>query len=1175
MAPTKMKLRVRRRESGAAPGEQKVEVGGAQGGGGNKKPPSPPAPSGDEEASPDSKCPICLDRFNNLAYLDRCLHRFCFPCIQEWSHNKAECPLCKQAFTSILHSVRSHDDFKEYTLRPPPPTNASLAATVAMVTAFATAAAAAAAAGGGEEEEPPPQRTRRRRRGDPESGGVRRRERGAGGRGGGSRARERRAEALADLPLPPAPPPLPSPYSPDSPPPPGGEEPGDRGVLFEGLAGLGGAVGPAAPGDRSARHLMSRLAARRRVQLEGGAPRRLREREMLAFRRALYRSGVRALLGNPGQQQPAPQDVSSEGFVRSPGQLARLRPWLRRELTVLYGAHGSLVDIVQRIITSRVTRHGLERTHGLEDELRPFLLARTQHFLHELAAFARSALSMERYDAQAVYEPLGPDARASPARRLSSSAHSSVIAISEGEEAAADGTAGLLSLATWDEDTPGPSYSTAEPPPAAAGGEEECLIVGYVKPMAERTPELVQLSSDTEEEPRDKPPKEEALPSLLLLPASTPPSSSSTERPAHPAPASPPGSPPPAWSCSSGSPRPPERGGRPPPHSPGGRRRRKKRRRRKTASGERERPSLYSAVYPGLDCPCSRSSSSSLPCSASSPDAAGWGCPRACRPTPPSSSSPPCPAPQRHSDKPGGKRKYKSRHLDEDGDPTWRPGSGRRGDEERGGGGGGGGEEKRVEKRGRRRERERRRDAHKHNSVCEDQSSSSSSSSSGGDGGHRSPSVEIIYEGKLGPCAPSGNQRRKKRRPHRKHLHNSSPVVITIDSQSSPDDGSHGNRLPVFSELAVRQPIDFSACDLPALQSVEPGRVGVGLGADVGELPVNILARGSDGSDTEGNHQSKASDVLAVDISSDDDDDDDDEREGERRGEKRKAEDEGGASDGDESRLLATILDEIAQLNPGGCGQNSRIPLPWPGTKSKRRKRTMGKVVEGSGLTASPPAPLADLPHTSDTRPPNETPSPDQTRPLEWTRPLCDPGPFPETRLLDGKRPLKWDHPLEEMCQPVETGLLEWTKPRPLSDHRRLEWTHQPALPRPLDRPRPLEWTLLPLNETAPKQEAAADQTASSLPVGSSNPPALSSSSEAPPPAVTSPVVNGVVNASADKLRPDRKSSASPSLSPTPSQSGTSDRGPGQECLKLQQTVGPACVSGAAKHTHITDFHME
>uniref|UniRef100_A0A673VYJ9 E3 ubiquitin-protein ligase Topors n=1 Tax=Salmo trutta TaxID=8032 RepID=A0A673VYJ9_SALTR len=48
-------------------------------------------------------CPICLDRFNNMAYLDLCLHKFCFRCIHEWSKNKAECPLCKQPFNSIYH----------------------------------------------------------------------------------------------------------------------------------------------------------------------------------------------------------------------------------------------------------------------------------------------------------------------------------------------------------------------------------------------------------------------------------------------------------------------------------------------------------------------------------------------------------------------------------------------------------------------------------------------------------------------------------------------------------------------------------------------------------------------------------------------------------------------------------------------------------------------------------------------------------------------------------------------------------------------------------------------------------------------------------------------------------------------------------------------------------------
>uniref|UniRef100_A0A3Q0T5Q8 RING-type E3 ubiquitin transferase n=1 Tax=Amphilophus citrinellus TaxID=61819 RepID=A0A3Q0T5Q8_AMPCI len=47
-------------------------------------------------------------------------HRFCFPCIQEWSHKKPECPLCKQPFTSIFHRNHAEDDFKEYSLRPAP-----------------------------------------------------------------------------------------------------------------------------------------------------------------------------------------------------------------------------------------------------------------------------------------------------------------------------------------------------------------------------------------------------------------------------------------------------------------------------------------------------------------------------------------------------------------------------------------------------------------------------------------------------------------------------------------------------------------------------------------------------------------------------------------------------------------------------------------------------------------------------------------------------------------------------------------------------------------------------------------------------------------------------------------------------------------------------------------------
>lgn len=286
MAPTRMKLRMRHRDTAvggagvAAESGQPEEGGGRsrEGGGPRKSAPlapassSPPTSSGAasaraaaaEEASPDSKCPICLDRFNNLAYLDRCLHRFCFPCIQEWSHNKAECPLCKQPFASILHSVRAEDDFKEYTLRPPP-ADGGVAATVAVVAAVAARSEhqirlmlrrhRAAAADGAEA------RRRRRERGNwrAERPGV--------------------WEWYLDSP-PVRFPPFPQ-QSAASPLADGEDEEGaeerrrggadaaERGVIFEGLTGLGGAAPPLPVNDRSSRRLMTRLAARQRLQREG------------------------------------------------------------------------------------------------------------------------------------------------------------------------------------------------------------------------------------------------------------------------------------------------------------------------------------------------------------------------------------------------------------------------------------------------------------------------------------------------------------------------------------------------------------------------------------------------------------------------------------------------------------------------------------------------------------------------------------------------------------------------------------------------------------------------------------------------------------------------------------------------------------------------------------------
>lgn len=46
-----------------------------------------------------------------------CLHCFCFSCIQKWATRTALCPLCRQPFDRVLHTVRADDDYQEYVVR--------------------------------------------------------------------------------------------------------------------------------------------------------------------------------------------------------------------------------------------------------------------------------------------------------------------------------------------------------------------------------------------------------------------------------------------------------------------------------------------------------------------------------------------------------------------------------------------------------------------------------------------------------------------------------------------------------------------------------------------------------------------------------------------------------------------------------------------------------------------------------------------------------------------------------------------------------------------------------------------------------------------------------------------------------------------------------------------------
>ncbi|CAH0550996.1 unnamed protein product [Brassicogethes aeneus] len=65
-------------------------------------------------ASPEPNCAICLGHCANKCFSDSCMHQFCFNCLLEWSKIKAECPLCKQPFKSIIHNVKSNDEYDEH-----------------------------------------------------------------------------------------------------------------------------------------------------------------------------------------------------------------------------------------------------------------------------------------------------------------------------------------------------------------------------------------------------------------------------------------------------------------------------------------------------------------------------------------------------------------------------------------------------------------------------------------------------------------------------------------------------------------------------------------------------------------------------------------------------------------------------------------------------------------------------------------------------------------------------------------------------------------------------------------------------------------------------------------------------------------------------------------------------
>ncbi|KAH8290999.1 hypothetical protein KR054_007667 [Drosophila jambulina] len=95
-------------ESGSESGDNEAGSGSGSG-----EPGTSAAATG-TRSSPPPNCAICLSRCHRKCFTDSCMHQFCFKCLCEWSKIKAECPLCKQRFKTIIHNVRTLDDYDRY-----------------------------------------------------------------------------------------------------------------------------------------------------------------------------------------------------------------------------------------------------------------------------------------------------------------------------------------------------------------------------------------------------------------------------------------------------------------------------------------------------------------------------------------------------------------------------------------------------------------------------------------------------------------------------------------------------------------------------------------------------------------------------------------------------------------------------------------------------------------------------------------------------------------------------------------------------------------------------------------------------------------------------------------------------------------------------------------------------
>lgn len=270
-------------------------------------------------SSPPPSCAICLGAFVNKCMPDICLHQFCFNCLLQWSKVKAVCPLCKRAFVSIIHNVRSNYEYDEHIIeRPQEPEyylpNAPQPRHFQFRTTFTV---------------------------DP-------------------RGELAIQQMLSTHPL-----------------------------TFP----LG--IYEAFP------HRMHRHADR------PGRVTRSDRRSYVsstAYRRSIYEQGLWVVANPDGADMH--REATPDFYRNNEGAIARLVPWLNRELSVLmhHATTEQVAVLIDQILAALPLHHILSR-YMLREVLQPFLEHESEHFAHEFYNYMRSPLDMIGYDRSCVHGP--------------------------------------------------------------------------------------------------------------------------------------------------------------------------------------------------------------------------------------------------------------------------------------------------------------------------------------------------------------------------------------------------------------------------------------------------------------------------------------------------------------------------------------------------------------------------------------------------------------------------------------------------------------------------------------------------------------------------------------------------------------------------------------------------